>query len=180
MVDSSSDARLVLRLKTGDDEALAELYTLYRSRVYRFALKLLRDADQAEDVAQETFLRAGAAIHTLNRAHSLISWLLTIARNEAYGYLRKAQTEQRIEEDDVWESATTLDDLVEMETTELVQKMVAGLRPSYREAILLREYEQLSCAEISRITGDTEGAVKTRLFRARRALVKKLKPYLGG
>lgn len=175
----SLDERLVIRLKAGDAEAFGELYFRYRPRVYRFALKLLRDADLAEDIVQETFLKARNAIKNLNQSSSLLSWLLTITRNEVYGHLRKSRSNGEVSDEDVWESETPIDEVVGKETVEIVQSMIAQLKPDYREVILLREYEQMPYAEIARVIGDTESAVKARLFKARKALVKKLKPYFG-
>lgn len=66
------------------------------------------------------------------------------------------------------------------ETVEIVRGMIALLKPDYREVLILREYEQLSYSEIAEVTGDTESSVKSRLFKARKTLLKKLKPYFGG
>lgn len=178
-VQPASDEQLVLRLKAGDAEAFGELYEYYRPRVYRFASKLLQDADQAEDIVQETFLKARAAIQSLNQSFSLVSWLLTITRNEVYGQLRKRRSNGQANVDDVWDTETPLEEVIGAETVEIVQRVLAQLKPDYREVILLREYERMSYAEIAHITQDTEGAVKARLFKARKALVKKLKPYFG-
>lgn len=174
-----SNEQLVARLKAGDGEAFGELYLLYRPRVYRFALKLLRDADQAEDIAQEAFLKAQGGIQMLQESASLLSWLFTITRNEVYNQLRKTRSNGEVGIDSVWEEETPLDGVVGAETREIVQAMIGQLRPVYREVIVLREYENLSYAEIAQVTGDTEGSVKARLFKARKALVKKLKPYFG-
>jgi len=177
---SSFDEKFALRLKTGDEQAFGELYEQYRPRVYRFAFKLLRDRDQAEDIVQDTFLKARKSIQTLNQNHSLVSWLFAITRNEVYSHIRRTRGNGRADVDDVWDSETPLDELVGAETVVIVQNTIAQLKPDYREVILLREYERMSYAEIARVTGDTEGAVKARLFKARKALVKKLKPYFGG
>ena len=174
---SSFDEKFALRLKTGDEQAFGELYEQYRPRVYRFAFKLLRDRDQAEDIVQDTFLKARKSIQTLNQNHSLVSWLFAITRNEVYSHIRRTRGNGQADVDDVWDSETPLDEVVGAETVVVVQNMIAQLKPDYKEVILLREYERMSYAEIAQITGDTEGAVKARLFKARKALVKKLKPY---
>ncbi len=175
----STDERLVIRLKAGETEAFGELYERYRPRVYRFAFKLLRDGDQAEDIVQETFLKAQRAIQTLHESGSLLSWLFTITRNEVFNQLRKTRSNGRARVEGVWENETPLDEAMEAETVEIVQMMIAQLKPNYKEVVLLREYERLSYAQIAEVTGDSEGAVKARLFKARKALVKKLEPYFG-
>ena len=169
----------MLQLKTGDTNAFSELYEHYRPRVYRFAFKLLRDRDQAEDIVQETFLKAQKSIHTLDQSYSLVSWLFAITRNEVYSQIRRTRSNGQVDVDDVWDSETPLDELIGAETVEIVQNMIAQLKPDYKEVILLREYERMSYAEIASVTQNTESAVKARLFKARKALVKKLKPYFG-
>ncbi len=167
----------MIRLKAGDDAAFAVLYERYRPRVYRFAVKLLHDRDQAEDITQETFLKARKSIRTFHQTGTLASWLFAIARNEVYGQIRKTRSNGQVEVDEIWDSETPLDELVGAETVVIVQGMIGQLSPAYKEVILLREYEGMSYAEIARITNGTESAVKGRLFKARKALVKKLKPY---
>ena len=175
----STDERLVGRLKSGDAGAFGELYALYRTRVYRFAFKLSRDADQAEDIVQEAFLKAQRSIGGLQESGSLASWLFAITRNEVYTFLRRTRSNGTGSVDDVWEEETPFDEFAGAETVEIVQRMIATLKPEYREAILLREYEKLSYAEIAHATGDSVAAIKARLFKARKALAEKLKPFFG-
>ncbi|MBI2620230.1 MAG: RNA polymerase sigma factor [Ignavibacteriales bacterium] len=175
-----SDKEVATRLRGGDVEAFAELYKRYHSRVRRFALKLLRDPSAADDIAQETFMKAQKGVGTLRSASSLRSWLFSIARNEVYIHFRKTRGNGRIREEDIWSGETPHEDMVNSETVEIVRGMIALLKPDYREVLILREYEQLSYSEIAEVTGDTESSVKSRLFKARKTLLKKLKPYFGG
>ena len=79
-----------------------------------------------------------------------------------------------------WPEHAPYDRIIVAAAPELIPPaLIAQLKPGYREVILLREYEHLSYADIARVTQDTESAVKARLFKARKALVKKLKPYFG-
>jgi RNA polymerase sigma-70 factor (ECF subfamily) len=78
-------------------------------------------------------------------------------------------------ENEVWDEESPLDRMVERERAAVVQHCVSLLRPAYREVLILREYEHLSYSEIARITGATESAVKSVLFKARNAIAKKLK-----
>jgi RNA polymerase sigma-70 factor (ECF subfamily) len=176
----TDDEELAARLKSGESEAWGELYARYRRRIYRFALKLTQDRDLAEDIVQETFLKMQSRIRSLGESHSLASWLFTIARNEVYSHLRRTRRNgQQQDADEMWTAESTLDQLVSAETSEIVQRHIAQLKVEYREVLLLREYEELSYAEISLVTGDPEATVKWRLFKARRALAKKLKPMFG-
>jgi RNA polymerase sigma-70 factor (ECF subfamily) len=80
------------------------------------------------------------------------------------------------ESETVWNEGNPLDDVVEQETKEIIQHYLGLLKPRYRDLLVLREYEQLSYAEIAEITGIAESAVKSALFKARKALAKKLEP----
>ena len=176
-----TDDQLVARLRLGGSEAFAELYTRFHSRVYRFALKLLGERNLAEDIAQDVFLKAQKGITTLSEGALVRPWLLSIARNEVYAHFRKTRRNgQAHNEGDLWVHDGLDEQIVRNETVEIVQQMIALLKPEYREVLLLREYEQLSYSEIARVTGDTESSVKSRLFKARKALLGKLKPYFGG
>jgi len=178
-VHPSTDDQLVLRFKAGDREAFGELYARYRPRVYRFALKLLQNSDQAEDCTQEAFLKAGRTVGGLLEASSLRAWLFSIVRNEVLEHFRKTRRNGQLTADDVWNGKSPHEDVVTGETTEIVQHMIGLLKSEYREVLVLREYEQMSYTEIAAVTGDSESSVKSRLFKARKALVKTLKPYFG-
>jgi len=179
-LERTSEDQLIKRLKEGDSAAFGELYRKYRGRIHRFALKLLQRTDLAEDIVQETFLKMHDAIATLDRNPSLASWLFTIARNEVYSHLRKERRNgQRVDADEVWIGGTVFDEVSEAETVEIVQRFVACLKNEYKEVLMLREYEGLSYEEISAVTGDSVSSVRSRLFKARKALTQKLKPYFG-
>ena len=174
-----SDEQLSVRLRLGDRNAFGEVYTRYWSRVYRFVLKLIGRREQAEDIAQEVFLKAEKGIGSLKDGAALRPWLFTIARNEVYSFFRQTRRNgQLFSERDPW-SEDAREEVERDETVEIVQHMIALLKPEYREVLLLREYEQLSYAEISSVTGDSESSVRSRLFKARKALLKRLEPYFG-
>ena len=179
-MERKSEDQLIRRLKEGDSAAFGALYSKYRSRIYRFALKLLQRTDLADDIVQETFLKMHDAIFTLDRNPSLASWLFTIARNEVYNYLRKERRNgQRVDPDEVWSAGSVFEEVSGLETSEIVQRYIGYLKHEYREVLMLREYEGLSYEEISAVTGDTVSSVRSRLFKARKVLTQKLKPYFG-
>lgn len=165
------------RLRSGDETAFAHVYQQYKARVYGYCYRLLRNEQDAEDATQEAFLKVMKSIATLEKAESFRSWMFTIARNEAYAILRRTKNINGIESDELWAEETPHEELIGKETTQLVQHFLNLLKPVYREVLMLREYEQLSYAEIARVTGDTESSVKSRIFKARKALTEKLKPY---
>ena len=117
---------------------------------------------------------------TLHDPASFRAWMFAIVRNEAYAILRRKKNLEGLdgEAQDVWEGGTPLDSMIGKERVEIVQRLLERLKPEYREVWLLREYEQLSYAEIAAVTGDTESSVKSRLFKARKALTKKFMPYV--
>ncbi len=172
-----TDEQLITRLKDGDRYAFGELYARYRPRAHRFALKLLRDPDQAEDCTQDAFLKAQKGIAGLQAAPSLKAWLFSIIRNEVFEYFRRNRRNGQLGDENVWEGKSPHDEVVSRETSEIVQLKIECLRDEYREVLILREYEQMSYAEIASVTGDTISSVKSRIFKARKALVKALKPY---
>jgi len=171
-----ADEELLECISRGDSKAFAALYERYAPRLYLYCLRLLRDRQSAEDAVQETFTKVYTGVHTVRDARSFRGWIFTIARNEAYGILRKNRTAVFTDDDLVWENDTPLDSLLQTEEHEIVQHLLEELKPEYREVLVLREYENLSYDEIAAITLSTIGAVKSRLFKARKALLKKLEP----
>ncbi len=176
-----SDEELLSEVRSGNGQAFADLYYKYRRRLLAYCYRLLQDRVAAEDVVQVSFQKAYEALSTLDKPELFFYWLFSIARNEVYGHLRKVRrngTPQSIEEEDVlWTEETPHEQLVRKETTEIVELFLNQLKVEYREVLILRQYDKLSYAEIAVITGDTMSSVESRLFKARRALAKKLAPY---
>lgn len=166
------------RLAAGDDAAFAALYTSSRDRLFRFAVRMLSDADAAHDVVQETFLRARMALHTVRDTRSVEGWLFAIARNQVIGQMRRLHPERGVDPEELAADGDPLEDVIKGETAGILRCLVDKLKPEYREVLLLREYEQLSYAEIAAITGATEDVVGMRLLRARKALVRLVRPYM--
>ncbi len=173
---AEEDELLIHRLLGGDTEALGTLYVRCKPALYRFIRRMVSDADSADDVLQETFVNVQASISSLKHPETFRAWVFRIARNEALGMLKKTK-KNTVDADEMWNDVTPHDMLVQKETESIVQRSVNALKPEYREVLLLREYEQFSYAEIASITGATESSVKSRIHKARLALVEKLKPY---
>jgi len=149
---------------------------MYAPRLFVYCLRLLRDRQSAEDAVQETLTKVHTEAHSVHDRNSFRSWIFTIARNEAYGLLRKKKPVILADDDQVWDNETPLELLLRAEESEIVQHFLEELRPEYREILVLREYEEFSYDEIAVITSSTIAAVKSRLFKARKALTIKLKP----
>ncbi len=168
-----TDHDLVMEFRAGSQTAFLELYESHKLRVFRYCYRLLYDRTQAEDATQETFLKALTNLDRLEEATAFRSWLLKIARNEVFGILRRAKWNGEENPVEPQTEETPLKTLVELETKDAVHSLLSILKPEYRDVLILREFEQLTYEEIAAITGDTESSVKSRLFKARKALAKK-------
>lgn len=175
---TTTDSVLLEQLRGGSAKGLSQLYTRYYERVLRFCVSLLKDRQLAEDVAQNVFLKLHLAQQTIRNGDSLQSWLFTVARNLAYNELERKRPAELCDEEIVWDGEAPDDALVVRERKELVDAALVRLHVPYREVLVLRVYEQLSYDEIAAITGTTVASVKSRLFKARKALVEKLQPYI--
>jgi RNA polymerase sigma-70 factor (ECF subfamily) len=147
-----------------------------RADVFRFALWLARSRTVAEEVVQETFLRAWRSLDSLKDGESAKSWLLTIARREhARLYERKRHPTVSIDELTALESPALVAP-VERDADDLsdVRRAMMELDAEHREALVLQVVMGYSTQEIARELGLNEGAVSTRLFRARNRLREKL------
>jgi RNA polymerase sigma-70 factor (ECF subfamily) len=176
-VQPVSDGQLVRLLQQGDAIAFGVLYEKYKKSIYWYCFRLLRDEQAAEDATHDTFLRIRSGIHSLINPESLRPWFFRIARNEVMQMLRKTRRNGRIENDNVWDDETPFEKYEQVETQELVRQSLEQLKTEYREVLILREFEQLSYTEIAEVTGATESSVKSRIFKARKALLKRLTPY---
>jgi RNA polymerase sigma-70 factor, ECF subfamily len=175
------DRELLSQIRAGSHKAFTDLHNKYRRRLLAYCYRLLQDPVAAEDVVQVSFQKAYESLSTLDKPELFFYWLFGIARNEVYGHIRKSRrngTPHPIEEeDDLWTEDTPHEQLVRKETTEIVELFLNRLKVEYREVLVLRQYDKLSYAEIAAITGDTVSSVESRLFKARKALAKKLAPY---
>lgn len=176
------------RLSTGIDKASTfELEALpHLDIVYRVALRLSRDAVQAEDLVQETMLKAYRAWDQYRLGTNVRAWLLTILRNEAFMLHRRrkrarnALESRQIEGVTVFESgwADPEDRFLHQLVADEVIHAIDSLPVEFREAVVLRHVENLSYEEIAQITGVQVGTVKSRLFRGRRLLKRQLRNYV--
>lgn len=176
-LESQTDEQLVDSLRYSNMDAFEELYNRYKRHVFTFCLKLTGDRFLAEDATHDTFLKMHRNIESLNDARLFRSWLFTIARNEVFKLLRKHQRNGSLDEESVWSDETPQTFAESRETSAIITASINLLKPEYKEVLLLREFEGRTYEEIAVITGNTESSVKSRLFKARKALAEKLKPY---
>lgn len=175
-MEFQSDEELIESLRRGDADAFKELYDRYKRHIFTFCLKLTGDRSLAEDATHDAFLKMYDNVERLSDTSAFRSWLFTIARNEVFKMLRKHQRNGTLNSETVWTDETPLTSAENSETETIIARCIDALKPEYKEVLLLREYEQRSYEEIAEITGNSESSVKSRLFKARKALAEKLKP----
>lgn len=173
-------------IQKGDQNAYAEIVELYKEKVYRICYRMLGNRHEAEDAAQEAFIRAYVNIDTYNPAMKFSSWLYRIATNLSIDKLRKKKPDVYLDEEVSGAEGLTMysqlpatdaspEDTVEtLELQETVQKAIQKLPEKYRSVIVLKYIEDLSLQEISEILDLPIGTVKTRIHRGREALRKHL------
>lgn len=183
----ASEAELLEAARGGDGSALEALLARHEARVYRFARRLCRQREDAEDVLQESLLAAARGLRRFRGASSLGTWLYAIARSFCIKKRRKsvfARPEVSLEEEArearrLADPGRRPDEALEAARLEAaLERAIAALDGPYREVLLLRDAEGLTAAEVARVTGLSVPAVKTRLHRARGRLREALAPLM--
>src|SRR5437588_355217 len=174
-----SAQELMRIVQAGDFSPASEIYDRYSGRIYNFALRFLKNAEAAEDATQEVFVKMMKHANQFQGDAKLSTWLFSITANWCRDYLRKADNKSKETEDVLVTlpapSNQSPDRTLERRENEaLIKRALQALTPEQREAILLSRYQGLSYAEIAQISGCSEGAVKTRVFRAMETLKKAL------
>jgi RNA polymerase sigma-70 factor (ECF subfamily) len=173
------DKSVLHRIRGGDQGALAVLYDLYHLELLAYCRRILGNSQDAEDVVQDVFAKLQSDIKSLRDDALFRNWLFRIARNETLMRIRGRRIDGDIDSDKVWMTETPLDLVEQGETTMIVQKLLDELKPSYRQVLVLREYEGMSYAEIAEALGLSLETVKIRVYRARNSMTEKLRKYYG-
>jgi len=172
---AESDDDLLARVRAGDRLALQTLYGRHHVKIYRFALRLLRDEMAAEDVVSEVFIDVWRGAARFEGRSEASTWLLATARNKAFSALRRRK-EDPLDEDAAAEIADEQDDpevaMQKKTKSERLRDCLRRLSPEHREVIDLVYYHDKSIEEVARIVGAPEGTVKTRMFHARKRLAE--------
>jgi len=191
MVENEANIEISLEaLQAGDLAEFARMVDSYSTKIYRLALKMLADEQDAEDVLQNTFMKALQSIDTFEGRSSLSTWLYRIAVNEALMLLRRQKPTIPVamdfedDEDEIQHPTQFTDwcclpeeDLLSAESKKHLDKAIQRLPEKLRVVFLLRDVEGLSIRETSEALDLTETAVKTRLLRARLNLREQLSSY---
>jgi len=172
------DRELVTRVLAGRTDDFRVLVERHQASVFRFALALLGNRQEAEDVAQEAFLAAFANLsrYDVSRA-GFSTWLLAIARNRCINLLKRNRPIALNEPDSVID-VTSADPIVSQELSEQLDRALAALPVEQRSAFILAEIEQLPYAEIAEIEQAPLGTVKSRVNRAKERLQSLLEPIM--
>lgn len=188
------DRIAVGRALAGDRDAFGEIVLRWQDRIHALIFRMTRDADLARDIAQETFVHAWTGLRSFQGGAALGTWLHTIALNQVRTEMRKRGAKKRGD-------AASLDAMAgedgasfdpegpggdpsapaeERERAAILHAEIAALDPEFREALVLREFQGLEYDEIAEATGVPVGTVRSRLFRARSELARRLETRLGG
>lgn len=170
----------------GDQSAFEEIVTLFQHRLYHVCFRMLSNRQEAEDIAQEAFVRAYMNIHTFDQKRKFSTWLFRIATNLCIDRIRKKKPDYYLDANVPGTEGLTMysqiaadeelpEDVVErMETQERIQYEISRLPDKYRTVIVLRYLEELPLKEISDILELPLGTVKTRIHRGRGVLRKQM------
>jgi RNA polymerase sigma-70 factor (ECF subfamily) len=174
------ESALVARAKSGDMDAFSELVTHYDRRVFRMAKQITQNDDDAEDVLQETFLKAYTHLDNFQGNSKFYTWLVRIAVNEALMKLRKRRSDRTVPldepintgEDEMIREIAVWDENPEEsysreELSSVLNEAIQSLKPAYRTVFILRDIEELSIEETAEALNLSISAVKSRLLRAR-------------
>jgi RNA polymerase sigma-70 factor, ECF subfamily len=155
-------------------EAFTKIYLRYRERVYAYALRVLSNPEDAEDLFQEVFFRVYARAKTFQEERSFGGWVFTIAHNLCMNKIRDRKPLDSIEDTTLYVEPSS--DFGE-DWQALIAHAMSLLPVEYREVIILHEYEGLSYAEITEILHTTIPSIKSRIYRAKGKLRELLAPY---
>src|SRR5690348_4273649 len=181
---NTEEAALVRRVQARDEIAFREIVDRYQAKVFSIIFGILRNRNDAEDIAQQVFVKIYFSIGNFDFRSSLLTWIYKITVNECYDYLRKKRVRKL-----VYESDFSAEDAQRLETSEpavdpaapvdrqiaqhdLVVKLLSKVSEEDRSLILLKEVEGHSVEELAAMTGLNENTIKVKLFRTRQKLLK--------
>ena len=180
----TEEAALVRRAQAGDDAAFQVIVERYQSKVFSIIYGILRNHNDAEDIAQQVFSKVYFSLKNFDFRSSLLTWVYKITVNECYDYLRKKKVRKLVYESDFSEeesmrmdnSEAARDMVTPVDTTlarrDYISKLLSKLSNEERSLLLMKEVEGHSVEELAQMTGINENTIKVKLFRARQKLVK--------
>ena len=180
-----SDEKLILRFQEGDINAYNELVKRYKDRLFNFVLRYFNNAEQAEDVVQDTLIKLYTHASYYKNVAKFSTWIFTIAKNNALTELRKnkrKQTDSLWTDDgkviDINSKEESLESKVQNEIAiDQLNKFLDEIPENFRMAVVLRDFQELSYEEISTILEIPIGTIKSRINRGRIQLAQKMKHF---
>mgnify|MGYP005751006827 FL=1 len=177
----------IKQIKKGDQDAFGEIVDLFKDKIYQLSYRMVGNAHEAEDIAQEAFIRAYMNIHTYDTNRKFSTWLYRIATNLTIDRIRKKKPDYYLDAEVAGTEGLTMysqvaadvqlpeDELQSLELQEEIQQQILNLPDKYRSVIVLKYIDELSLKEISEILELPVGTVKTRIHRGREALRQQLR-----
>ncbi|MDN2664905.1 MAG: RNA polymerase sigma factor RpoE [Psychromonas sp.] len=190
MNERELDLQLIQRIQNGEQQAFALLVRKYQTRVANILTRYVRSSGDIPDVSQEVFIKVYKSLPNFRGDSAFYTWLFRITVNTAKNYLtsqsrRPPASDIDAEEADSYDGSGALKDednpesiLHSQEVKQVILKVIGGLPDELKSAITLRELEGMSYDEIAQIENCPIGTVRSRIFRAREAIDKQLKPLL--
>ncbi len=181
---TSEESELVRRVQARDEIAFRDLVERYQAKVFSIIYGILRNRNDAEDIAQQVFAKIYFSIGNFDFRSSLLTWIYKITVNECYDYLRKRRVRKLVYESDFSEDDVRLMENAEqsgesarpVDTTlaqrDLIVKLLEKVTEEERTLLLLKEVEGHSVEELAGMTGMNQNTIKVKLFRARQKLLK--------
>lgn len=186
-----TEKELIIEMKHGNKDAFEKIIEKYQNRIFTLCYRYTGNKEDAEDLAQDVFVKLFKKINQYNNKSSFSTWLFQIGNNTCKDFLRKKQKESQIKiADHIWlddeevkperfiEKKTPESQLEDKEKMLVLKETINKLTPEYKMVIIMREFQDLSYEEISHTLNYSVGTIKSRLSRARKALKEKYKEVL--
>jgi RNA polymerase sigma-70 factor (ECF subfamily) len=178
-VETTSEDALVSRSARGDEQAFGVLVERYKGMLYSMATRLMKDRGRAEDAAQESFIKAWAALPGFKGESKFSSWLYRICYNTCISELRKKRPEVELDEAVGLGVSGPVEEFRNRDMQAVIRDEVSKLPDDYRAALTLYHFNGLSYEEIAKLTRKPMGTVKAHIHRARAALKTRLLERVG-
>ena len=187
IINNGSEETLINQALTGDQKAYQTLFVAHRQAIFHIIMKIVRNNEEAQDLVQETFIKAFGSLKSYNPTYRFTTWLYKIAANSSIDFIRK----RKLQTYSLDRPLDTRDGQVNIEVADMsyhperdlsakrqkisIAEAIESLPSKYREVIIKRHQEDKSYEEIASLLRVPVGTVKARIFRARELLKKKLK-----
>ena len=175
---SENDIQLVQEFQAGNEKAFNQLVLKYQTRIFNLVYRMIRNTEEAKDLAQDIFVKAYQGLKQFRGESSFSTWLHQIAANSSINYSNSKRWKNLVsifeakEPEAAW--GNPVQDIQKEKINQAIDQAILSLPPQQRSVFILRHYEELPYQEIARLIGRTEGALKANYFQAVQKLKKKL------